>query len=260
MLGRLALVAIFAVAAWAANVRLYLKDGSYQIAKEYEVQQDRVRFLSAERNEWEEIPLELIDLERTRKEAAAREAELSERLRADAAEDAAIRAQREELARVPQNPGVYLVRGGEMLSLEPAEIVLNNSKTRTILKILTPLPVVPGKVTAEIAGAAAKLRLEDPEPRFYFRLARDERLALVKLEPKKDIRVVQQVNIVPETEEMFYEEKVVETFRREVGPRLYHIYPQKPLEPGEYALIEYTEGELNLQAWDFGLGPAKKQR
>lgn len=258
MLWRLALVCVLAAAAWAANVRLYLKDGGYQIAREYEVKEDRVRFLSAERNEWEEIPLELVDLERTRKEAAAREAELAERLRADAEEDAAIRAEREELARVPQNPGVYLVRGREMLRLEPAEIVLSNSKTRTILKVLVPVPVVPGKVTVEMEGAAARLRLEDREPQFYFRLARDERLALVKLEPKKDIRVVQQVNIVPETNEMFYEEKVVETFRREVAPGLYRVYPQKPLEPGEYALIEYTEGELNLQAWDFGIGPAKK--
>ena len=55
------------------TVRLYLKDGTYQLATEYKVVKDRVSYLSSERGEWEELPLEMVDLARTKKEAAQHE-------------------------------------------------------------------------------------------------------------------------------------------------------------------------------------------
>src|SRR5579862_4368717 len=51
--------------------RLVLKDGSYQSVAKYEVQGDRVHYLSAERYEWEDIPSSLIDWDATNKYNAA---------------------------------------------------------------------------------------------------------------------------------------------------------------------------------------------
>jgi hypothetical protein len=43
----------------------------------------------------------------------------------------------------------------------------------------------------------------------------------------------------------------IETFKKQEADLLYRIWPIKALEPGEYALIQYTEGKMNPQIWDF---------
>ena len=60
-LATLALLLSFHSSAQELARRLILKDGSYQLVTKYEVKGDRVRYLSAERNEWEEMPNTLVD-------------------------------------------------------------------------------------------------------------------------------------------------------------------------------------------------------
>jgi hypothetical protein len=60
----LLLSSVFAIAQ-TRNQRLILKDGSYQIVTKYQRTGDRVRYFSAERDQWEEMPAELVDFAAT---------------------------------------------------------------------------------------------------------------------------------------------------------------------------------------------------
>jgi hypothetical protein len=169
------------VSAFGATIRLYLKDGTYQLVREYQVLSDRVKYLSAERGEWEELPLELVDLDHTKKEVVAAEAAVKAEAKIDQEEDAAIKAERDEVATVPQEPGGYYIHNGKLEPIKQAEVTIVNDKKRSVLKHLSPIPIVPGKSTAEIPGATAPFRIEEVRPEFYFRLVDNEGLAIVKL-------------------------------------------------------------------------------
>src|SRR5579872_2031404 len=97
--------------------RLILKDGSYQAISKYEIKGDRVRYYSSEREEWEELPVSLVDWPATEKfekdaaspsavpEAAALDKELD-------ADRAAAEANLPEVApglRLPELYGMYML-------------------------------------------------------------------------------------------------------------------------------------------------------
>jgi hypothetical protein len=257
--GRVLAVLVFAcLAALAANFKLYLKDGSSHIVREYKVEADRVRYYSVERSEWEEIPLDLVDLKRTEAEVKDHQATIEKEAKIFTVEEQAERQQEAEVARVPQNPGVYMLEGKELRPLKMAVSKAVTNKGRTILKILTPLPVIVGETSVEIDGARASEVVASAEPEFYFRLAYDERSAIFKLTPKKDSRVVQKWIVEPVTNEITETQEEVPLFRRQVEDGLYKIWPREPLKPGEYAVVEYTAGQRNVQIWDFGYHPAGK--
>ena len=253
MLRRLLLLVTLAVTASAANVRLYLKDGDYQMVREYKVDGDRVKFLSTDRGEWEEIPLELVDLKKTEKESGAKAAAMAETLRVEKAEEDAVKADRKQVQSVPEMPGPYWIDGAKLTPLVEAKVTIEDSKTRRILQVLAPAPIIAGKSTVTIEGKAAKLRIKKADPEFFFRLAEEERFAIIKLDPKKNERVVEIVTILPNEEGTFEDQKQVPVFKKQYGPQLHKLWGENLLEPGEYAVVEYTEGKVNIRVWDFAV-------
>ena len=246
----LCLTAVFA----AAADRLYLKDGDYQLMREYQVQPDRVRYYSTERSDWEEIPLELVDLERTKKEATEQQAIAKEANKVVEEENAAIKAERKLIQSIPADPGVYYMRGEKLETIKIAEPKINNDTKRTVLRMLAPIPIA-GKVTIELDGLTSANKMDGREPEFFFRLSEEQSFGVAKLTLKKDARVVENASVLQVKQDRMVDEKVdiVPTFKKQEGDLLYKIWPEKPLEPGEYALIEYTEGKMMPRIWDFSV-------
>ncbi len=241
----------------AEVVKLYLRDGSYQLAREYKVEGDRVKFYSTDRDEWEEIPLEMADLKKTESEIKARKAALSEDSKADVEEDKAERAAARQIRLVPPDPGAYLVKGEATVPMKVGEVQVANNKRRSILKVLSPIPMVTGKATLEMNGAHSATIVNGNMPEFYLRLSEEERFGIIKMGEHNGNRVVEKLTIVPVTKEIVEEPTIVPTFHQQAGDMLYKIWPEKALEPGEYAVVEWTEGKVNMQTWDFAVASAK---
>jgi len=254
----LAALFLFSALAWAVNIKLYLKDGNFHVVSEYKVESDRVRFYSVERSEWEEIPLSLVDLKKTESEAAERKTELEKDARDLSEEDAQRRAVRKEVMRIPQDPGVYWIDGEKTKIIKIAETVVHNDKRRAILKALSPIPAVSGKATLEIDGPHSLNVFTDPEQELYIQLSETERFGIAKLTTKGPVRIVENLTVHPITKEVSEEPEMVDIFRQQLTQDgLYKIWPKEKLEPGEYAVVQYSVDKLNMQVWDFAIKPAK---
>ena len=244
-----------AVCLLGATIRLYLKDGTYQLVREYQVEGDRIRFYSTDRNEWEEMPSDLIDLKKTQAEVQAREEETRANTAANAAEEKAEAEARREVEQIPKENGVYLIENEKLTPIKVAESKIVTDKKRTVLRVMSPLPLVPGKATVELDGPHASTGTANREPGFYIRLSEDERFGIIKMADHKGNRVVEKLTIIPVTKESVEEPTFVDTFRKQEADGLFKIWPEKPMEPGEYAVVEYTEGKVNIQVWDFFIAP-----
>lgn len=248
---------LFAMVVWAANVRLYLKQGGYHLVREYQVLQDRVRYYSVERGDWEEIPLDLVDLKRTETEAAERQAELAKDAKVLSEEAAAERAIEKETSRIPQAPGVYWLDGNQTKTLKAAEAAVHINKKRQLLKVLAPIgQALSGKGTLEIEGAHSANVFSNAEQEFYIQLSEPERFGVARLTSKGNVRIVENLTYLPVDKDVEEAPTLVETLQRELDPAgLYKIWPKEPLPEGEYAVIEYTPNALNMQIWDFAIPP-----
>jgi hypothetical protein len=243
--------------AWAGTFKLYLKSGDYQLTREYKIDGDRVRYYSTEREQWEEIPVALCDLKKTDLERQRTEADRTKETKLADEEEQFQRKQRQEVERIPMNAGAYHLENGQVKTLQLAESTFVKDKKRRALQMVTPIPIVAGKMTLEIKGEHSAFVVNDDEPEFYLRLEQDDRFGIVQLTPNsKGSRIVENISTIPVTNENIENPKQIPAFQKQMTTGLYKVWPEKPLTPGEYALIEYQEGELNTRIWDFRYQPA----
>lgn len=168
-----------------SNHRLILKDGTYQIVRTYQIVGNRVRYLSQERGEWEEMPSDLVDWDETKKwenqhssqPDDANSPAMKEAEELDKEEQAARVEQKQRMPEVakglelPDESGVFVLdtfQGTpELVELDPRELDLR-SRTRHGLSVLNPM--AGAKEDIELPGSNAKVHLHVDDPAIYLSL------------------------------------------------------------------------------------------
>ena len=260
--------------------KLILKDGNFQLVREYTRNGERVRYFSLERGAWEEIPASMIDWAATQKVEAATaardKAELEklktqeEATRTDMALDVDASLQTASGMFLPSGEGMFAVEGKKATLLEQAETEAKRDKKQFLKQIASPIPIVPSKTNIELPTAHAKTRLDPSQLEFYLREAPPDpdspsviqkssrpgesgpEVELVRATVKGNKRVLEQVKALF-GEKLDEARNTVLLQRWQVAPNVYRFTLGEPLLPGEYALAEILPGGINLYVWDFGV-------
>jgi len=270
--------------------RLILKSGDYQLSTEWEKKGDRVRFFSSERKEWEEIPDSLVDWAATEKWNAqpTGKAPVSDGAKRDEEDDDVYAREPEELTVegvvMPDTGGIYTIEH-DVLMKTPLLIELNQNggainqlRTKNMMRaIIVPIPGSQ-RASVELQGVHSAVQLKSSQPVFYIqfmgvteeknddsfsikagkKLSKQEillgKFRLVRLTAKNNIRIVAALKISM-TGNMSQQEKFIESHSDVMQGGWIKFWPEKPLEPGEYAIVEMlSPTEMNLFVWDFGVG------
>ena len=258
----LAGVMLSALPLQAAAIKLFLKDGSYELVKSYEVQGDRVRYYSLDRSDWEEIPKSLVDFEATRHAEAAKKAKQAKQLKA--AEE--LQSQRFDIPanngyqikpgiRLPGNGGVYAYDGIRVIHLiqDPAKVVTD--KKRIALIMVMPGPLLKKQALVVLPSDKAAVRITVPQPVFYVEDTDNwaMRAQLVPLTQRKDSRVVEKIQSGIGLGKSGEKRDAIPLERKQLAAGVYELKPMQPLDSGEYALGELLNEKLNIAVWDFGI-------
>lgn len=255
--------------------RLILKDGSYQLTTKWEITGDRVRYFSADRYAWEEMPKDLVDWPATEKYNQEHEKQRTISA-AEVVQQEQVAREAEEAASPTVAPGLKLPDGGGVFMMdvyqgEPQLIELvqnggevNKQKGKNVLRTaLNPL-ALSSKQTIEIQGQHARVQAHQYQPDIYVNVDSSDKTAasatgtdryrIVRLEPKKDSRVVGNLSIAVYGK-VSQKENWVPTNSSAVGDWI-KVTPTQALPVGEYALVEMLDQkQINIYVWDFGVNP-----
>ena len=246
--------------------KLMLKDGTFQLVREYHVEGDRVRYYSIEQMGWEEIPESLVDWDATKKvgmDEAKHDVEVIAKARttdtARNAEPLDIDASIEIAPKVflPPGNGLFEFDGKAIYPLSPADPDIKYSMTQRLKQVLVPIPIVPTRHTVSLDGERSKFRMRSDSVEFYMRTAdgHEPNLDLIRAKVHGGKRSLENLD------QLFGQKAasgriMLPMLRWEFARGVYRFTIYHALDPGEYALVETIEsGGSNVYIWDFGVDP-----
>jgi hypothetical protein len=180
------------------NHRLILKDGSYQMVRDYQIVGQRVRYLSQERGEWEELPADLVDWDATKRweqehadlvkedtsPAMVEAEEIDKEETNERGEQSARMPKVAEGLELPDEDGVFVLdtfQGTpELVELLPNDLSME-AKSRHGVGVLNPLATQ--KASLELEGAHAKVHLHVNDPEIYLSLGVEDQTEPVLTHP-----------------------------------------------------------------------------
>ena len=288
------LVAICACMAQQMSKRLYLKSGDYQLATEWEQKGDRLRYFSSERKEWEEIPNSLVDWTSTEKWNAENIGKVKvpeDAKKSGDEKDEDLEAPdpvEVEGVLLPESGGIFTLEhevraNGSASTPHIVELAqnggdINPQRGKNILRAM--INPIPGGQSAsvELQGAHSAVKVKSVQPVFYILLdalkekpsedsmaMKDEKakspqeillgkFRLVKLASKGNVRTIAALKISLRGS-VSQQQVFLESQSQTMPGGWIKFWPQKPLEPGEYAIVEMlSPTEMNLYVWDFEVG------
>src|SRR6266705_327524 len=247
--------------------RLILKDGSYQLSTQWEVKGDRVRYFSAERGEWEEVPKSMVDWAATDKYEKDLEAERQ-------AEEAKTPHVAPGL-QLPDSGGVVLLdtfqNQPQLDELQQSGGELKKNMKGNILRAAIN-PIASAKQTIEIPGPHAKVQAHITLPAIYVNVDQQDqpvesqqpqkepelpwdRFKIVRMQEKQGKRIAGDIKIAVYGK-VSQEQKLVPTTAEKLTGGWAKVTPSAPLATGEYAVVELLGKEgMNFYVWDFGVNP-----
>src|SRR6266404_5915381 len=260
--------------------KLVLKDGTFQMAREYQRTGERVRYYSAERGDWEELPAAMVDWDATGKAeaAAAKEAEALLQTVHHQEEEQKTDIPMDVDASLPVAPGIYLpagegmfvVEGKSVTPLEQVGAAVRTDKKQFLKQVISPIPIVPNKRNVEIAGVKAVRRINSERPEFYLREAPPDpdqvsgvrkssrpgetgpEIDLVRLKVKGGKRGLESIRRLF-GQQVSEDRKSIMIQRWDVAQNVFRFTLGEDLPAGEYAFAEILPDGVNLYVWDFGV-------
>ena len=245
------------------GIKLMLKDGSFELVREYHVEGDRLRYYNLDSSQWEVMPAALVDWDATKKVAAQ-----------DAQHESAILAKVEKQdeersattldidASLEAAPGIFLpsgvglweFNGHTFQALTQAEITSKLSKAHVLEQVMVPVPIIPTRHNISIKSERATMRIRTGQPEFYIRTAdgRTPDLKLIRTKVHSGSRYLEHVDQLMDQE--WQSANTVPIQRWEMAKGVFRFTLGEPLSPGEYVLAEVLQNEqMSFYVWDFGV-------